>query len=420
MWLGRRDLTRPAVAFGVTWFGVVAIAQLQLTALEGDWSGEFTAMVFGGGIAFVVAATLAGGTEPTRGTVELAGDEARPGRLAAAAVLLLAAGAAGAVYKADRLGGIPLLSENPDLVRGRAFTPEGELPSWSSALTSGFYLATWCALAALWLRRGRLSRPAMAGFWLLALAGLAGVSLEASRNLFVLALGVPAIALYLLSRQRAARSQVIVAAVVAVFALVGVGGLFALRLAQADSGANRFIKAELERQPLIVRPLVPTYINTALPFEAARRMHEAVPGRYSYGLGANSLASLPNRAFPEGKAEYGYSVTQVMEYGPTGRIAWAVAGYQGRLIADAGWRGVILGSLLLGLAFGSLHRWARSRTGLLPVGAVAYGTYYASFMVYDNQLSFSLIGFYDLAVLALVGAFATARLRLPRRQPQAA
>ena len=42
--------------------------------------------------------------------------------------------------------------------------------------------------------------------------------------------------------------------------------------------------------------------------------------------------------------------------------------------------------------------------------AAAYATYYSAFLVYDNLLSFSLVAFYDLAVVALVVVVATRRL----------
>lgn len=420
MWLGRRDLTRPAVAFGSVWFAWVALAQLQLTTLEEDWSTGFALMVLGGGALFVIAATLAGGTAPARGSVGLAAGEVRIRPLVVATVILIAGAVVGAAYKADRLGGVPLFSDNPDLVRGRAFTGVADLPTWSSALTGGFYLGMWCALAALWLGRGRLSRRAAAGIWLLALAGFGGVCLEASRNLAFFALAVPVIALYLVARPRPSRARTALAVAAAAVAVLGVGGLFALRLSQAGGEASEFIRTELDRQPAAVRPILPAYVNGALPLEGARRLYEGVPSQYSYGRGASSLTSLPNAAFPEGKAQYGSSVAALMGTGQRGQITWSVASYQGRLVADLGWRGVLLGSVLLGLAFGAVHRWARTRTGLLPVAAIAFVAYYAAFMVYDNQLSFTLIGFYDLAVIAAVGAVATGRIPWPARGRSAA
>jgi hypothetical protein len=37
---------------------------------------------------------------------------------------------------------------------------------------------------------------------------------------------------------------------------------------------------------------------------------------------------------------------------------------------------------------------------------IAFLAYYAAFMVYDNQLSFSLIAIYDVALIALVEHYA--------------
>ena len=404
LWVGRRDLTRPAVAFGVPWFAAAALAQVRLTELEAAWSTGFTLIVLGGGMAFVIAATLAGGIAPARGALAVDPRELRVRRLVTAAVVLIAAGVVGTAYKAEKVGGVPLLSANPDLVRGRALGGV-DLPAWSTALTDGFFLGMWCALAAIWALPSGTPRLRRAGLWLLALAALFGVSLEASRNLVVLAVTVPLIAAYLLARRRRRGADLAwVGAAVCVLA-VGVGGLFVLRIGRGDTSADAYIEREADRHPPAVRPLVPVYVNVVYPFEAARRVNAGVPDRFPYGLGANSLTSLPDAAFPEGKPLLGNNVAAMMSTPGKERLTWTVAGYQGRLLADLGWRGVLLGSILLGLAFGSLYRWARARSGLLALAVIAYVTYYSAFMVYDNQLSFSLIAAFDLAVIALINAY---------------
>jgi oligosaccharide repeat unit polymerase len=408
---GRDDLTRPAVAFGIPWFGVVALAQLRLTRAESPWSTEFALVVFGGGLAFMAAATLAGGIHAARGRVTRGGPIRRK-RLVAAALVLLAGGVAGWIYKASVLDGIPLFADDPDAVRGRALGAI-DLPAWSSALTGGFYLGMWCALAALPGARVELSRSRRLGLWLLAAAGLFGVCLEASRNQAVFAVGVPLIGAYLLSTRRGTRSQLAWLATAVCVLAVGIGGLFLIRISRSDGAANAYIEQEMDRQPTVLKPLVPVYVNAVFPLEAARRLETVVPTRRAYGLGADSLTSLPNRAFPEGKSTYGGDVGDLMAYDPPIGLRWTVASYQGRLLGDLGWRGVLLGSLLLGLAFGSLYRWARGRPGLVSVAIIAYATYNVAYFVYDNHFSFSIIAVYDIAVLALVAA-------LVYERPQAA
>ena len=401
LWLGRRDLTRPAVAFGVPWFAFVALAQLRLTELEGDWSTPFTLTVLGGGLAFVVAALIAGGTAPARGKVPVDRDSLAAGRLTIAAAVLLAAGAAGVAYKADRLGGVPLLSDNPDLVRGRAFRT-ADLPAWSSMLTGGLYLSLWCSLAAAWVLWGRASRLRIAGLLVLAAVALFGVSLEASRNVILFALAVPAIGAYVITKPRPGRSQLAWTAAAVAILVAAVGGLLALRLTRGEPGARAYVEQESERQPAVLRPVVPAYITGVFPLEAERRLYEGVPGRYSYAHGGASLNSLPAAAFPAGKPTYGDEVADLMTTTERAQITWSVANYQGRLLKDAGWSAVLLGSLLLGIAAGSLYRWARARAGPVAVAVVAYTAYYCAFMAYDNPLSFSLIGIFDVAVIAAV------------------
>jgi hypothetical protein len=408
LWCGARDLTRPAVAFGVPWFAFAALAQLRLTPLEERWSLGFTLVVFGGGLALIVAAVLAGGTAPVRGTVTIARESIQPRRLVTAALILIAGAIVGAAYKAHVLGGIPLLSANPDEVRGRVFqVGQTVLPSWSSFLTSGFYIGMWTLLAAIWAVRGRTSRLRIAALWLLALFALFGVATEASRNLVVFALAIPAIGAYILTRPGGTRGNLawILGAICALG--LGVGGLYVVRLARGDTAAHNYVQRELDRQPAALRPLLPVYLNGVYPFEAARRVYGAVPGRLPYDVGAASLSSLPSALFPDGKSSFPRNVADLMTTPLTrDQLTWTVAGYEGKLIADLGWLGVVFGSVLIGLAFGSLHRWARGRSGFLPAAVVAYFAYYSAYMVYDNFLSFSVVCVYDLAVVALVGAYA--------------
>lgn len=410
LWLGRRDLTRPAVAFGVTWFAFAAIAQLRLTELEEPWSTGFTLVVLGGGLAFMTAATLAGGTAPARGRLGIDRDAVRVRQLVWIALALLVAGAVGAAYKASVLDGIPLLSGDPDIVRGRARKGgEVTVPAWSTALTNGFFLCMWLALAAIWLLPRPRRRAAVAGLALLALAGLFGASLEASRNLVVFATAVPLIAAYLLARPR--RRLMAAAWVVAGVSLLAAGtaGLYVLRLERSDGIERDYLEREMDRRPAGVRPFLPVYVNAVFPLEAARRVHGAVPQPRPYGLGGDSLTSLPDRFFPEGKSAYGQTVASLMDSGAGERLTWSVASYQGRLLADLGWQGALLGSFLLGLAFGWAYRWARRAAGMVAVVVIAYLAYYSAFMLYDNHLSFSLIGFFDVAVVALVVAYCTGR-----------
>jgi hypothetical protein len=392
------------------WFGGVALAQLRLTELELRWTTGFTILVFGGGLAFLVATVLAGGTAAARGRVEVRAEDYRLRRVVTAAVVLGAAGAVGAAYKAHVLMGVPLLSGQADEVRAHAI-----LPSWSSALTNGFYLGMWCALIAIWLLPKGSSRVKVAALWLLAAVLLFGVALEASRNLVVFALTVPVIGAYLLARPRRTRALVVwIGVALGVVGLL-VGGAFVARLSQTPSAGHAYLNRELDRQPAALRPVVPIYINVAYPLQAEDRLYHAIPGAQRYGLGAYSLTSLPDAAFPHGKDPYGDTVAVLMAPGGAYGLRWTVATYQGRLYGDLGWQGVLLGSLLLGLAFGALYRWARSKTGFLPVAMVGYLAYYAAFMVYDNLLSFTFIAVFDLAVILVLERYVRAELDEPIR-----
>ena len=403
VYLGRRDLTRPAVVFAVVFFGFAAAAQLQLTALDRDWSTGFAALTVGGGIAFIVAALLASGTRGARGTLEIDPRAYRSNRVLVAAALLIIGAIIGWSYKSTVLDGIPLLSGEADITRARAVEQGGEVavPAWSSALTGGFHLAFWCLLASLWSGRGIDSGLRRFALGTLSAIALFGVALEASRNLVLLAVGVPLIAAYVLSAPARRAGVVLRVAAVSAIVFVVVGGAFIARLEQtgATNSANQFVKDELRRQPVPLKPLIPVYVNGVLPFVGYQGAYEAIPRTAEWGYGGYSLTSFPDVAFPEGKPDLGSVVRTNM---PSDRYGgfWTVATYQGRAYGDAGPVGVIGVSVLLGLLFGGLYRWARGRAGLLAPVLIGYGAYYTAYMAYDNLLSFTLIAFYDIAVIA--------------------
>lgn len=428
IYLGRRDLSRPAVVFGVVWFGAVLLAQLRLTSAEFPWSTGFTAITVGGGVTFVLASLFVAGTRGARAHRTVDESRYNANRLLIAAAVLVCGGAVGWAYKSSVLGGIPLLSSSADATRARAVSASGQVvvPTWSSALTGGFYLGFWMLLAVIWLKRRSASRAQLAAIGLLAAGALFGVALDASRNLVLLAVSIPIVAAYLLSSPgRRARAAVRFAVAAVVFALI-VGGAFVWRLDQASAGdsANTFLRAETHGKALPVRPLVPFYVNAVLPLDAYQRLYRIVPARINRGSGAYSLLSLPDAAFPSGKLDYGGTVKNQMTVDGLPGF-WTVATYQGRAFADFGPIGVIAASVLLGLLFGGAYRYARRRSGLWPLVMIGYAVYYTGFMIYDNLLSSTLICVYDLTVVVVVdrlarepmGSLVPSWLRLPRLQP---
>lgn len=409
-YLGRRDLSRPAVVFALSWFGFVALAQLHLTHVETDWSFSFAAATIGGGVAFIVASLAASGTAAARGAVRLDPDRYRTGRLVAIAVVLMLGATAGWIYKAHVLGGVPLLSSDPDAIRGRAFGGGGELPAWSTALTDGFYLAFWILLAVARMRWGSLGRARRLALLALAAAALFGVALDASRNLALLAIGVPAVAAYVLSAQAARRQALLRAGAALLVVIAIVGGLFVARLAQGDAGnaGNRFIRHELDTHSVVLRPLIPVYVNGVLPLDGLQGLRQTIPERAPWGGGAYSLLSLPSRFFTHAKPQFGVAVANPLA--TRGASFWTVASYQGRAFADYGETGVIGVSVLLGLLFGGAYRFARGRTGIFAVVLIGYVAFYCAYLIYDNLLSFSLIGLYDLAVVLAAERLASGEL----------
>jgi hypothetical protein len=349
-----------------------------------------------------------------RGGLEVAPARYDSNRLLAAALVLMCGAIGGWTYKHHVLGGIPLLSDSVDVVRGRAVTATGNsrLPTWSSALTGGSYLALWALLAALWIDWRSASWVRRGVLGVLAAVALFGVALDGSRNLLLLSVAVPLIGAYIVAAPVGRAKTLLRAGAVALVVLAVVGGVFVARLGQTGPGnqGRTFVDTELHRYSPVLRPVLPVYINGVLPFDAYERVHDAVPTRVAWGNGAFSLLSLPDAAFRDGKPNYGGLVTAQMQFGEVADF-WAVATYQGRAFADVGPGGVFSVSVLLGLLFGGVYRLARRGFGLFSLAAVGLVAYYSACMTYDNLLSFTLISVYDLAILFAVNRFAQGRWR---------
>lgn len=402
LYFGRRDLTHPIVAFGSIFFAFVTLAQIRLTPFEKPWSAEFALVVFGGALLFVAAALLTAGSRGVRGSFAVKAAEYRSTRLLFAALILLCGGAIGLTWKARILGGVPLFSGQIDVLRQSAFGNEGEIvvPAWSTFLTDGFYLAFWCLGAALWAGP-TLRRSLRWIIVLLMVAALIGVLSEGSRNLLLLALAMPALALYWTWRLPGILKVAVgVGAAFLVVALLG--AFFVVRINQRAGSAD-FVSHEVKSAPVVLQPFVPIYMGGVFTLETERRLMEAVPARFSYGLGTYTLQGLPDRLFPNGKNAYSDALGSLTYTDAATTPYWTVATYQGRALADFGVSGVVIVSALLGVLFGIAYRACRGGTRLFSVAALAYVTYYCAFLFYDNLASIAVMAvIYDLGVLAAV------------------
>ena len=407
---GRRDVTHPAVAFGVLWFLFTALAQLRLTPFEHAWSGGFAALVFAGAVALLSAILLATGGTCTRGSMFASRAQYDGSRLMLAAGLFIVAGVAGVAAKASILGGIPLVSGRIDVLRSSAYGSEGEIrvPAWSTFLTNGFYIAFWLLLAAIWCGWARSRQRRVIVF-----AGLAvtvvGAFSGASRNALLFMLAVPFVAVYQ-ACPRLSRRAVFGVAGASLLTLIAMSVIFLVRAEQREAGRVTFLSQELEETPIAARPLLPLYFGGAFPFEAERRLAAAVPGEFGYGYGVSTLQGLPDAFFPQGKSPYREIVGELTYESSAESPYWTVATYQGRALADFGAPGVVLVSILLGLLFGGVYRACRGRSGLFPLAVLGYTAYYAGFLFYDNLVSLTAMSVaFDVVVLAVVDWFARCR-----------
>jgi oligosaccharide repeat unit polymerase len=401
---GRRDLTHPAVPFLGVFFTAVALSQLRLTDFEHAWSNEFTALVVGGACLLAGGVVFAGGTDPVRGTIAIDRSWYRPKFLLILAAALFVGALAGLAWKASILGGVPLFSEDPDAVRGRGRSAAGEftVPAPATFLTHGFAIAGWLLLVVAWVVRPerRLHRAAL-GVALVICA--VGAFSGASRHALAFALAIPLIGAYILAPQKVTTGRLL-AVTAAVIVLLS--SFFLIR-------SSGFVGQEIDEQPVVAKPVIPVYVSAAYPLETERRLLDALPDRFSYGLGANSLNRLPDFVFPEGKPLYrelNGSLT-VAEDAPF----FTVATYQGLLAADFGASGVLLGSFILGLLFGLAYRACRGASRFLAIFVLGFVAYEAALFTYTNAINLTFP--YVFVVLALAEWLARDRRAAPSATP---
>jgi oligosaccharide repeat unit polymerase len=232
---------------------------------------------------------------------------------------------------------------------------------------------------------------------------LIGAFSGGSRNSLLFAVAVPLVVAYLASGPLA-RRQALGLAAVALVLVAFASVVFAERISQRGGGET-FYELATEDKPVVVKPVMPAYIAGTYGFETFRRVHDAFPGRYTYGYGGYQLTSMPDKAFPDGKPPVG-TVFGLLSWDGPGSATWTVASYQGRAYADFGIAGVLLASMLLGVLFGGVYRLAREYPSVLTLVATGCAVYIAAFMVYDNLLSFSVAVVYDLTVVGVATALA--------------
>ena len=380
---GRDDVTRPHILLPALWFAAVSISQMKILNFEESWSDTTTAIVFGAPLIFGGSSWLAAGHARRPRSSPIVGISAT--RLRAAAYSCLLIGFVGISVKAQLLGGLPLLADNIDELRSAGGI---RIPAYVTFMTDCFFLGSWFAgLAVLYGRGdGRLFDL------VIALVGVGGVALSASRNTLLLTLLVPLIFLYQ-SRQirmSSARQRIIGLVFVALIVTV-VSGMFFLRTGQhANSTFERqFYSQTVARTPAILQPLLPIYVGVAAPFETLSRVVDT-PVIFPEGEGTYSMPGIPPQVSPFGiKRDF---------YEATGQLSspyyFNVATYLGGFIGDGGLRLAAIASALLGLMYGLLWRTLLRRATLVALCLTAYLAYTVGFMLYEN-----LVGFYTLSIV---------------------
>jgi oligosaccharide repeat unit polymerase len=406
-WFGRRDYVAPHILLPIIWFAAVAIAQIKVLDFETAWGPTMLTVVFAAPLAFSATAWLGnrGVIRPAR--LPLQRLDTR--RLIIAACVLFVLGVVGTIMKTRLLGQIPILSDEIDANRSAGGI---KIPFYVTFLTNCFTFGAWMMMlrAAELRQRGRSMLPSL----LLVLVCLAGVSLGASRNLLLIALGVPVIFAYTVGWTRHIRGKRLAGVALALVLFMAVSsGLFFVRTGQHKESRfeTYFYGTVVNNTAKPLRPLLPVYIGLATPLETLNRVTKTFPSP-TLDTGVYSVPGVP----PQLTAVLG---PRANFYAVTGDLSapyyFNVATFAGPLFADGQLLLVVIGALILGGAFGLSRAWLLTRPSYATLAVASYIAYVAAFLFYENLAGFyTLSVFWDMGVIAVALRYCAFRVPSPR------
>lgn len=395
----KADLLHPVCVFGSLWCGCLTMASLHLLPLISDWSPRVwlcflvPLLTFPAGV-WVSQRPLKGHNAATLGRPGLSVERLPPRRTLVIAALSLAIGIFVLAYEYHLIGGIPVLSDNPDAMRMQLFGVAGQSdPQFDSLfikLIHPFVEFSKYAvfLTVLLLAQHQLQSRAMliAGV-LIVVVGTCAYGSQGSRTSLV-QIAVVALAIwhYIRHRVRLRHLSIVVAGTFIFAALYG-----AFRI-QKSASAPLFEQALAKSnfpEGSLADGLAFGYATATISFEVFNRLANDLDSVQHPANGF--LFYSMHRFIPRSNIqEFAFDLYSGESITPT---------FLGEFYGDYGVGGVALGPLFLGIAYGWVQRKARESQSLYWVYVSALFLQMLVFFPYVNLFSEYLTWVFDLAFM---------------------
>jgi oligosaccharide repeat unit polymerase len=407
------DLLHPVRVFGSLWCFCLALASMRLSPLISAWDSLMWSCVLTALVAFV------GGFWFVRWNSGYAGVGQRLARMEAAlgksqlankrtllvAAFCLAAGMTALTYEYSLVGGIPVLSDNPDAARTELFGVGGvvsnpKFDTLSVKIIHPFVdfikYAVFLALIILFQRKTR-SRSVVYLATFMVLFGMLAYGSQGGRG-FIIDIAVTGVALFHYLRRRI-RLVEFGGAVLALFLFLGLYGAYRIDQSESAPLFGRALQESSFPEGVLGEGLALGYTTVTSSFEVFYRLTSDLRNTTSPSSGF--LFYSLHRFIP--RTNLG-TVTGDLYSGEL-----LTSTFLGELYADYRYWGVLIGSLVLGLVYGWAYSRAGGRNPLYGIYVRAMLLRMLVFLPYANLFSGYLNWIFDLFFMYVIIRYIQAR-----------
>lgn len=356
-------LLSPVVLFPLLWIVGVLLAQIHLLSAQFRWSQTMIAVAITVPVAFYLGGLLGSCISlNVTSRPNLIRRHVSPRAVRVILLIMVVIGFAELAHQFMKIGGVPLLSSDGNIIRFNQGGPSIVLVN----------LLTVAGLIAFTLPRDLFATESRFELGIILLCIMAAL-LQASRGSIVLLLfaGIAARWIY----WGRPKISLIFVALVAAVSIVSLGFFIRARQMVYMPFESEFFLDILPSVPFILRPLLPIYLGLTVSFYGLQQIVSHFPDIIPFGAGAYNSIGL-DRFIPGS-----LSISAVSEEISS---PWITSTIAGALWADGGLPVVAFGSLLGGFVSGVVFSAAVRTRSIGWSAASGYILYTALFGLYTN------------------------------------
>ncbi|HXP82288.1 MAG TPA: O-antigen polymerase [Verrucomicrobiae bacterium] len=408
---GTQDLIHPVRVFGVIWCFCLALASLHLLPMNSNWSPLMWTCVLTGLISFVGGFWIANEFVSNRQTnPDLEFPEAfrqqtllSQSRTLVVATFCIAVGISVLSYEYHLIGGIPILSDNPDATRMVlfGFVGEGD-PRFDSIFIKIIHLfvefskyGVFLAFIVL-IQEGRKTKKVVLSCLFLVLLGTLAYGSQAGRT-FIINIAVTCIVLFHYLRRRIKLVELGAVAMI-LFLFLGLFGSWRTRVSESAPLLQRVRDASTFPEGQFWDGVVFGYLTLTESFEVFDRLTVDLP---TVQKSSGTLFYAFHRFIPR------TNITAITA--DLYSALFITPTFLGEFYADYGYIGVLLGPLILGCAYAWAYSQRGSRNAIYWVYVRAMLVSMVVFFPYVNLFSLYVTWISDLMFMYLISCFLNAR-----------